>query len=129
MTVFAAAVLAATLEGAFPGCLNRAPVLLPGEDFAIHHRLLQWFSDKDLHPRIVGEFDDSAMIKAFGQSGAGLFFAPSVIADQVCEQYAVVALGRVDTLVEQVYAITTERRLSHPATVAISQIARRDLFV
>ena len=129
MTVFATAALAATLEGAFPGCLNRAPVLLPGEDFAIHHRLLQWLSDKDLHPRIVGEFDDSAMIKAFGQSGAGLFFAPSVIADQVCEQYALVALGRVDTLIEQVYAITTERRLSHPATLAISQTARRDLFV
>ena len=128
MTVFATAALAATLEGSFPACLDGAPVLLPGEDFAIHHRLLQWLGEHDLHPRIVGEFDDSAMMKTFGQSGAGLFFAPNVIAAQVCRQYAVVELGRVDTLVEQVYAITTERRLSHPATVAISQAARRKLF-
>jgi LysR family transcriptional activator of nhaA len=128
MTVFATAALAATLEGDFPGCLDGAPLLLPGEDFAIYHRLLQWLGDSNLHPRIVGEFDDSAMMKAFGQSGSGLFFAPSVIAGQVCEQYGVVALGRVDTLVEQVYAITTERRMSHPATIAISQTARRDLF-
>lgn len=128
MTVFATAALAATLEGSFPACLDGAPVLLPGEDFAIHHRLLQWLGEHDLHPRIVGEFDDSAMMKTFGQSGAGLFFAPNVIAAQVCRQYAVVELGRVDTLVEQVYAITTERRLSHPATVAISQAARRELF-
>ncbi|OYO25772.1 transcriptional activator NhaR [Janthinobacterium sp. PC23-8] len=129
MTVFGSRALAATLSGDFPHCLHRAPLLLPGEDFAIHARLQQWLSENNLHPRIVGEFDDSAMMKAFGQSGAGLFFAPTVIAHQVCQQYAVVPLGRVDSLVEQVYAITTERRLSHPATVAISQSARRELFV
>ena len=129
MTAFAAPVLAATLKGAFPACLNGAPMLLPGEDFAIHHRLLQWLEKTGLHPRIVGEFDDSAMIKAFGQAGAGVFFAPTVIAGQVGKQYGVVELGQVATLVEQVYAITTERRMSHPATVAISQTARRDLFV
>lgn len=127
-TVFATAALAATLAGAFPACLDGAPVLLPGEDFAIHHRLLQWFSDNNLHPRIVGEFDDSAMMKTFGQSGAGLFFAPNVISAQVCRQYGVIEVGRVASLVEQVYAITTERRLSHPATVAISQAARHQLF-
>ncbi len=129
MTVFGTRELAATLSGDFPHCLHRAPLLLPGEDFAIHARLQQWLSENNLHPRIVGEFDDSAMMKAFGQSGAGLFFSPTVIAHQVCQQYAVMPLGRVDSLVEQVYAITTERRLSHPATVAISQSARRDLFV
>lgn len=128
MTVFATAALAATLKGEFPACLDGAPVLLPGEDFAIHHRLLQWLGAHELHPRVVGEFDDSAMMKTFGQSGAGLFFAPNVIAAQVCRQYGVVEVGRVDALVEQVYAITTERRLSHPATVAISQAARHELF-
>lgn len=128
MAVFATAALAGTLDGDFPACLNKAPILLPGEDFAIHHRLLQWLGENNLHPRVVGEFDDSAMLKAFGQSGAGLFFAPSVIAAQVCEQYSVLELGRVSTLVEQVYAINTERRLSHPATVAISRTARHDLF-
>lgn len=128
MTLFAAPALAGTLKPGFPECLNGAPLLLPGEDFAIHHRLLQWLEKEALHPRIVGEFDDSAMIKAFGQAGAGVFFAPTVIARQVSGQYGVVALGQVSALVEQVYAITTERRLSHPATVAISQTARMDLF-
>jgi LysR family transcriptional activator of nhaA len=128
MTVCATAALAASLAPGFPQCLDGAPLLLPGEDFAIYHRLLQWLESVHVHPRIVGEFDDSAMMKAFGQSGAGVFFTPTVIAAQVCEQYRVVQLGRVDTLVEQVYAITTERRLSHPVTVAISQAARTSLF-
>jgi LysR family transcriptional activator of nhaA len=129
MTVFATAALAGSLGGDFPHCLDGASMLLPGEDFAIHQRLLQWLDDAAVHPRIVGEFDDSAMMKAFGQSGAGVFFAPTVIAQQVCDQYRVVTLGRVDALVEQVYAITTERRLKHPATVAISRLARDSLFV
>ncbi|SHH67027.1 transcriptional activator NhaR [Massilia sp. CF038] len=129
MTLFGTAALAATMRGPFPGCLNGVPLLLPGEDFAIHHRLLQWLGSQGLHPRIVGEFDDSAMMKAFGQSGAGVFFAPTVIASQVCEQYHVVPLGQVDALSEQVYAITSERRLSHPATLAISRNARHGLFV
>ena len=128
MTVFATEGLAATLRPGFPACLDGAGMLLPGEDFAIHQRLLHWLGDADVHPRIIGEFDDSAMMKAFGQAGAGVFFAPTVIAQQVCDQYRVVRLGQVDTLVEQVYAITTERRLKHPATVAISRLARDSLF-
>lgn len=129
MSAFATASLAAGLEGAFPGCLHEAPMLLPGEDFAIHQRLLRWLEHHDVHPLVVGEFDDSAMMKTFGQSGAGVFFAPTVIASQVCRQYGVRVLGQVDTVVEQVYAITTERRMSHPATVAVSTLARDKLFV
>ncbi|MDQ1813871.1 transcriptional activator NhaR [Massilia sp. CCM 9210] len=128
MTVFATAALAKELGEGFPACLNGAPMLLPGEDFAIHQRVLQWLEKSQVHPRVVGEFDDSAMIKAFGQSGAGVFFAPTVIARQVSDQYRVVPLGQVDSLVEQVYAITTERRMSHPATLAISTMARNTLF-
>ena len=129
MTAFAATDLAAELRGDFPACLHDAPILLPGEDFAIHQRLLRWLERSEVHPRVVGEFDDSAMLKAFGQSGAGVFFAPAVIAPQVCGQYKVVALGQVDSVMEQVYAISTERRMSHPATVAISTLARDKLFV
>jgi LysR family transcriptional activator of nhaA len=128
MTVFATAELAKQLGKGFPACLNGAPILLPGEDFAIHQRVLQWLEKSQVHPRVVGEFDDSAMIKAFGQSGAGVFFAPTVIATQISDQYRVVPLGRVDSVVEQVYAITTERRMSHPATLAISTMARDNLF-
>jgi len=128
LAAFAAPVLAQSLKGPFPACLGGAPLLLPGEDFAIHHKLVQWLAGHDVRPRIVGEFDDSAMMKAFGQSGAGAFFAPAVIADQVCRQYGVLRIGEVDALSEQVYAITTERRLSHPAILAISQRARSALF-
>ena len=128
MTAFATADLAARLRAAFPACLDDAPVLFPGEDFAVRARLLQWLERGDLHVRVIGEFDDSAMMQAFGQSGAGVFFAPTVIAAQVCDQSRVVALGTVDAVVEQVYAITTERRMSHPATVAISALARDKLF-
>lgn len=128
MTAFATASLAAKLGKDFPDCLHEAPMLLPGEDFAIHQRLLRWFEQCEVHPRVIGEFDDSAMMKAFGQSGAGVFFAPTVIARQVCSQHEVVELGQVDEVVEQVYALTTERRISHPATVAISTLARDKLF-
>lgn len=122
--VFATAALAATLTGPFPECLNHAPLLLPGEDVAVHPRLMQWLHTHVPRLRVVGDFDDSAMIKAFGQSGAGLFFAPAAIAQAICAQYGVVMLSTIPALREQVYAITTERRISHPATQAIREAAR-----
>lgn len=128
MSAFCTAALATTFERPFPACLDNAPLLLPGEDVAIHQRLLRWLERCKVHPHVVGEFDDSAMMQAFGQSGAGVFFAPTVIAPQLKSQYGVVALGQVDSVVEQAYAITTERRMSHPATVAISALARDKLF-
>lgn len=128
LTVFAAPVLAARLTGEFPALLNNAPFLLPGEDVAVRPRLLQWLDKHKLRPLIVGEFDDSALIKAFGQAGAGLFVAPTAIAEQVCRQYNVVEVGRIDAVVEQLYAITTERRLTHPAIVAVSEAAKRQVF-
>ncbi len=127
LSVFAAPALAARLSGDFPACMHQAPLLLPGEDYAVRPRLLHWL---DLHvrqPRIVGEFDDSAMMQAFGRSGAGLFFAPEAIAADICAQYGVAVLGTVASLREQVYAITTERRISHPASTAICQAARQTL--
>jgi len=129
MTAFAAPALAQRLGTDFPACLKDAPMLFPGEDFAIRGRLAQWLERSDIHADVVGEFDDSAMMKTFGESGAGVFFAPAVIAAQVCSQYQVVVLGQVDAVVERVYAITTERRMSHPATVAIGAVARDKLFV
>lgn len=125
--VFAASALAPALSGPFPACLNRAPLLLPGEDFAVRARLMQWLHAHVPRLHVVGEFDDSAMIKAFGQSGKGLFFAPAALARTICAQYDVVLLGTIPALREQVYAITTERRISHPATQAIRQAARETL--
>ncbi len=128
VTVFGTPRLAKKHSGDFPALLDKAPLLLPGEDVAIRQRLIHWLEANHLRPHIVGEFDDSALMKAFGQAGAGLFIAPTAIVDHVCEQYKVVELGRIEAVVEHVYAITTERRISHPAIVAIRQVARQDVF-
>ncbi|MCH8621388.1 transcriptional activator NhaR [Undibacterium sp. TS12] len=112
----------------FPGNLEGAPFLLPGEDAALRARLLQWFDQQGLHPRIAGEFDDSALMSAFGQAGAGFFAAPTVIADMVMRQYDVQLLGQTDEIQEQFYAISVQRKLTHPAVLAISHAARSDLF-
>lgn len=125
LTVFAAPVLAAQLVAGFPATLDRAPFLLPGEDVAHRGALLQWFETQRVRPAIVAEFDDSALMKAFGQSGTGAFVAPSTIADYVCDQYRVKAVGEIADVSSQVYAITTERRLSHPAMQAILDQAAR----
>jgi len=128
LSVCASADLADRLGSDFPQLIDGAPFLLPGEDVAIRARLDQWFSTQKLHPRIVGEFDDGALLKAFGKAGAGLFVTPSAVAAQVCEQYDVVVVGKIDGITEQIYAITAERRLSHPAIVAISEGARSVVF-
>ena len=128
LTVFGAPALISKLGGAFPQMLEGAPFLLPGEDAAIRARLEQWFEAKHLQPKIVGEFDDSALLNSFGQAGVGLFVAPTAIATFVGEHYRVRPVGRIDTISEQLFAITTERHLSHPAIVAIIQMARGDLF-
>lgn len=105
----------------FPFNLNGAPFLLPGEDFTFQKKLIDWFESKKIYPRVVGEFDDGALLKSFGQAGAGFFAASAAIADYVCKQYQVQQVGQVDKVTEQLYAITTERRLTHPAVAAIVQ--------
>ena len=116
------------MKGKFPACLDNAPFLLPGTDVAIRPRLMQWFDEQHIRPHVIGEFDDSALMKAFGQAGSGVFVAPSAIADYVRKQYGVKKLGTIDSVQEQLYAITTQRRLIHPAVVAISQVAREEVF-
>ncbi len=128
ITIFGTSTLAETLRGDFPNCLNQAPLLLPGEDTAIRPQLIQWLEANDLRPEIIGEFDDSALMKAFGQAGAGLFVAPTTLASQVCEQYKTVTIGRIDAVVDRLYAITTDQRLTHPAVAAISKAARENVF-
>ncbi|HCB13196.1 MAG TPA: transcriptional activator NhaR [Gammaproteobacteria bacterium] len=128
LTVFATPGLAQSLAGVFPALLDRAPFLLPGEDVAVRPKLIQWFEAQHFYPHIVGEFDDSALLKAFGQAGAGLFIAPTATADYVCQQYAVQKVGRIDSVTEQLYAITTERRLLHPAIIAVVQATQREFF-
>ena len=128
LTVFGASALAKQYGRNFPASLDGAPFLLPGEDVAIRPRIENWLETQQIHPRIVGEFDDSALLMAFGQAGAGLFVAPTTIASHVRTQHHVVEIGKLDTVNEQLYAITTERRLTHPAIVAISAAARDEMF-
>lgn len=128
VTLFGAPPLLRSLKGRFPHLIDRAPFLMPGEGTAIRHALERWFESERLRPRIVGEFEDSALLKAFGQGASGLFVAPTAIRDHVSRQYGVRAVGRIRSVVEHLYAITTERRLKHPATVAVSQAAMREVF-
>ncbi|MEQ1683395.1 MAG: transcriptional activator NhaR [Burkholderiaceae bacterium] len=118
----------ATLKGRFPACLNNAPMLIQGAASAIRQRLDQWFVKHQVQPRIVGEFDDGALMKAFGREGRGVFLAPAVLERETCEQYGVQVLGRTDELVEEFFAISSERRINHPCVSAITNSARGQLF-
>ena len=109
----------------FPQSLGGAPLLIPSDINRVHDRLLRWMEDQRVYPRIVGEFDDSALMKVFGQAGAGIFVAPTAIAAEIEVQYGVVEVGRTDAVREQFFAISVERRISHPAVAAITEAARR----
>jgi LysR family transcriptional activator of nhaA len=113
--------LAAGLRGEFPTCLNDAPLLVPGEGTAMRGHLMRWLSTQQLSPRIVGEFDDSALMNAFGQGGSGIFPAPTIVADELCRQHDVAIVGTTETVSEHFYAISVARRISHPAVLAILQ--------
>jgi len=128
ISFFATAALAARHADDFPRCLHGAPLLIPWQESVVRSRLLRWFAEQHLHPRIVGEFDDSALMQAFGQSGSGIFIAPSVIAEEVCRQYGVELIGQTDAVSESFYAISVERKVKHPGIVAITEGARRELF-
>lgn len=112
----------------FPHSLDGAPVLLPIENSTLRRALNQWFTSLGIRPKILGEFEDSALLKVFGSDGVGLFPAPSVVQGEVEAQYNVHLLGRVDTVRERFYAISAERKLKNPAVVAITQSARNQLF-
>ncbi|GDY27110.1 transcriptional activator NhaR [Agarivorans sp. Toyoura001] len=116
--------LAKRLTADFPASLDGAPLLIPSEINLMHVRLLQWFDKQNIHPKIVGEFDDSALMKAFGQAGTGVFTVPTAIADEVVNQYKVEVIGCTDAVREQFFAISAERRVSNPAVVAITEQAR-----
>lgn len=128
VTVFGTPALARELRGEFPRSLDGAPFLLPTPATTLRRSLDGWFEAQRIRPVIKGEFDDGALMKVFGQSGEGLFPAPSAVEPEVIEQYRVTPVGRIETVRERFYAISVERKLKHPAVVAICAAARRDLF-
>jgi LysR family transcriptional activator of nhaA len=125
---FGAANLARRCSADFPASLNDSPMLLPTENTTLRRSLEQWFSEIGVRPRVVAEFEDSALLKVFGQAGEGVFPAPLAIATEVQQQYQVQEIGRVDSIRERFYAISVERRLKHPAVIAISKFARDEFF-
>jgi LysR family transcriptional activator of nhaA len=120
LAIFATKSLLERYQGlSFPNNLHNAPFLMPGGDFAFQKKLITWMETKKIYPNIVAEFDDSALLKSFGQAGAGFFAGPDAITDYICRQYGVEKVGNIDTVTEQLYVITTERRLTHPAVISI----------
>ncbi|HEX7435821.1 MAG TPA: LysR substrate-binding domain-containing protein, partial [Caldimonas sp.] len=128
MSFFCAPRLKKGLVGRFPQNLEGASMLIPGPGSAIRRRFDLWSTTHRIRPRIVGEFDDSALMTAFGREGRGVFMAPGVLERETCAQYGVQVLGRTDDLIGEFYAISVERRITHPCVEAITQAARGRLF-
>lgn len=128
VTVYGAPKLAKKYTKGFPQSLSGAPMLLPTQNTALRRYLEQWFDEQSIQPFITHQFEDSAVLKVFGQAGHGLFVTPSAIENHVTAQYSVKVVGRIEQVRERFYAISVERRLKHPAVVAICNAARNELF-
>lgn len=128
MSFLCAPSLKAGLSRSFPHCLNDAPMLIQGATSAIRQQFDQWIVTHQLRPRIVAEFDDSALMNAFGRKGQGVFLSPTVLEDEIRAQFDVEVLARTDELVEEFFAISVERRISHPCVAAITRTAKARLL-
>ncbi|TWU08205.1 transcriptional activator NhaR [Stieleria varia] len=128
VTVFGTAAMAKKYSRDFPRSLDGAPMLLPTQNTLLRRSLEQWFDHQDITPDVAHEFEDSAVLKVFGQAGEGMIVVPTAISHDVANQYSLKPIGRIAEVVERFYAISVERRLKHPAVVAICESAREDLF-
>ncbi len=128
VSFFGTAALAQRYRPGFPRSLNGAPMLLPLEQLPLRRALNQWFDRHDVRPHVVAEFEDSALLNVFGSDGIGIFAAPRVVEKEIARQYGVKLLGHAEQVRERFYAISFERRLKHPAVVAISDAARHEVF-
>lgn len=116
--------LAALLKRGFPASLRDAPVLLPSPNSALRRSLEQWFRERRITPRLVAEFDDAALVKVAASDGLGFFALPSLVADEAVARYGLKVIGHAHKCIQRFYAITGERRLEHPAVVAITNQTR-----
>ena len=124
LSFYATAGLQKSLKGEFPKCMDNAPLLIPSEGATLRSNLLQWFHERQIHPMIVGEFDDSALMKVFGIAGTGVLVAPSALEKNLKQEGDLRVIGRVPELTEEYYAISIERRITHPAIKAINEHAQ-----
>jgi len=116
------------LRKGFPASLSGAPMLLPTDDTMLRRSIDQWFDANGVHPDVIGEFEDGALLKVFGYRGVGVFPASMAVAHEVEQQYKVKLIGVASNVSERLYAVTVERRIKHPAVVAISEAARTVVF-
>ena len=128
VTFFVTKALARKYRRRFPRSLNQAPMLLPMPNTTVRGNLDHWFEKQAIRPRLVAQFEDTALLKVFGGSGIGVFPAPTVIEAQVKRQYGVSVIGRTTEVTERFYAISVERRITHPAVREITEAARSKLF-
>jgi len=125
---FVSADLYERYQGDFPAVLDGAPMLLPTQGTALRRRLEEWFEARGLALGVAAEFDDSALLKAFGEAGAGVFAGPTAIAEEISRTYTARTIGSTEEVTERFYALSPERRLKHPSVVAITEAAREQLF-
>lgn len=112
------------LKGRFPRNLDGAPALLPTQNCSLRRDLEKWFRAADIQPRVVAEFEDAALTKIVATSGLGFIAVPTVVASEVIERYGFVSIGRTKDIETQFYAITAERRFTHPAILAMTRSLR-----
>jgi len=125
---FAAPALAKACRRRFPRSLDGVPFLLPGESSALRRALGSWFDSLKIRPKVVAEMDDIALTKIAAEAGHGVFAAPDVIENEVRKRYGVQLIGRAEEVRQRFYAISVERKIRHPAVLAISEAARKDIF-
>ena len=116
------------LRADFPSTLDGVPMLMPSAGTLLRRNLEGWFERRDLAPRIIAEFEDRALMKAFGESGCGVFTSPTRVEKDVCDKYGVTVIGRTNEITERFYAISAERRIKHPAVSVITEAARTEFF-
>ncbi|MDN4053295.1 transcriptional activator NhaR [Massilia sp. YIM B02763] len=125
MLVVGTKALADAYREGFPANLNGAPFLLPARNNALRGRIDEWFMTHRVHPDVVGEFEDNALLNTFGRRGLGLFFAPAALANDIAEQFQAIEIGRASGVREQFYAISNDRKIQHPAVEAILATAQK----
>ncbi len=129
VTFCAAPELARKLEGRFPKCLNGAPALLPMANSGLRRSLEKWFHAVGIRPRLLGEFYDPALVNVVALHGQGFMCVPTIVVNEVVDQFGFKVIGQTDACRQQFYAITPERRLTHPAVTAITSAGGSGLFV
>lgn len=113
----------------FPRSLRSVPMLLPMKSTVLRRSLDNWLEANEIRPQIRGEFEDSAMMKIMGKAGVGVFPVTSVIRQEVEEMYRVETIAKIPGVMESFYALSVERKIKHPAVLAISELARKKLHV